>query len=100
MPPGQVHGYLDSDPITEDDRAHIRLAYPNLFLALGKPIVLEANPDAEPVDVERLEAITLQLIRSPTFTSSSNWVLSNMTPVNQINFLALTAARGSLIEGV
>jgi hypothetical protein len=44
MPPGQVHGYLDSDPITEQDLARIRLAYPNVFLALGKPIVLEADP--------------------------------------------------------
>ncbi|GAT07718.1 hypothetical protein H7I77_09795 [Mycolicibacterium novocastrense] len=100
MPPGQVHGYLDSDPITNDDRARIRLAYPNVFLALGKPIVLEANPAAEPVDTERLEAITLRLVQARKFTNSSNWVLSNLTAVNQINVLDLIAARGALIEGV
>ena len=100
MPPGQVHGYLDSDPITEQDRARIRLAYPNVFLALGKPIVLEADPDARPVDAERLEAITVQLIRSRTYNSSRTWVLSNIAAVNEINVLDLIAARGALIEGV
>ncbi len=52
------------------------------------------------MDAERLEAITVQLIRSRTYNSSRTWVLSNIAAVNEINVLDLIAARGALIEGV
>lgn len=100
MPPGQVHGYLDSDPITAEDREHIRMAYPNVLLALGKPILLEPQPDPPAVDTELLERATLEVLHSRNLTEVRSWVLSTMTQVNALNVLDLIAARGARIEGI
>ena len=100
MPPGQVRGYLDSDPISAEDRAHIRLAYPNVFLTLGKPIVLDPLHGATPVDTEHLEKATLDLLYSRDLSESSNWLLSVITKANEVNVLDLIAARGGRVEGI
>lgn len=100
MPPGQVRGYLDSDPISAEDRAHIRLAYPNIFLALGKPIVLDPTTDPTSVDVEDLEKATLNLLYGRDPTNPRHWLLNAITAANQLNVLDLIAARGARIEGV
>lgn len=100
MPPGQVHGYLDSDPITAEDREHIRMAYPNVLLALGKPIVLEPQPDAPTVNTEPLEKATLELLDSRNLTAVHSWLLNTITEVNALNVLDLIAARGARIEGI
>lgn len=100
MPPGQVHGYLDSDPITAEDRANIRIAYPNVLLALGKPITLDPLHDAPQVDVEPLETATLNLLHRRNLSNARDWLLSTVTQVNAVNVLDLIAARGARIEGI
>jgi hypothetical protein len=100
MPPGQVHGYLDSDPLTAEDRAYIRLAYPNVFLALGKPIVLDPLADAPSVDVEQLEKATLNLLYDRDLSNPRTWLLNVITKANEVNVLDLVAARGARIEGI
>jgi hypothetical protein len=100
MPPGQVHGYLDSDPISADDRDHIRMAYPNVLLELGNPIILNPQPGAAEVDTEFLEKATVDLLRSKNLSNSRTWLLNTMTRVNAVNVLDLIAARGARIEGV
>jgi hypothetical protein len=100
MPPGQVHGYLDSEPITAEDRARIRLSYPNVFLALGKPIALEPQLGGSAVDTERMERMSVQIVRSGGSTSSKHWLLAKPIAVNSVNVLDLIAGVGATIEGV
>lgn len=69
MPPGQVHGYLDSDPITSKDRANIWI--PNVLLALGKPIILEPQHDVPLFDIEPLEIVTVTLLHCRTSAASA-----------------------------
>lgn len=100
MPPGQVHGYLDSEPITAEDRANLRMAYPNVLLALGKPIVLEPQACAPNVDVEALEKANLTFLNGRDLTNARNWLLNTVTDVNAINLLDLIAARGARVEAI
>jgi hypothetical protein len=100
MPPAQVRGYVDSEPISAEDSARIRLSYPNVFLALGKPITLEPQAGATAVDTERMERMSVQIVHSSRANSSKNWLLSRSIDVNRINLLDLIASVGAIIEGV
>ncbi len=100
MPPGQVHGYLDSEPITAEDRANLRMAYPSVLLALGKPMVLEPLAGAASVDVESLERANLTFLNGRDLSNARNWLLSTVTDVNGVNVLDLIAARGARVEGI
>lgn len=100
MPPGQVRGYLDSDPISAEDRARIHLSYPSILLALGKPVDLAPLPRSRPVDVERMERMSVEIARSRDPKNPKNWVLSRSLPVNSINLFDLIGDRGAMIEGV
>jgi hypothetical protein len=102
MPPGQVHGYLDSDPISLEDRDRLRLSYPNVFLALGKPIILDPTDVAAPVSkIDLMEETALGLARrNANVNSPRSWVFDEAVPVNSINLMDLIAARGALIEGL
>lgn len=100
MPAGQVHGYLDSDPITADDRARIRLAYPNVFLTLGKPIVLDPQPGAPTPDLGPLDRFTVHWLRYGNVNDHNDWILAKPHAINHVTLTDLIAARGALIEGV
>lgn len=100
MPPGQVRGYLDSEPISAEDRALIRLSYPSVFLALGKPLVLAPLARSTAVDVERMERMSVQIVRFREVKDPKSWLLRSSLPVNSINLLDLLADRGAMIEGV
>lgn len=100
MPVGQVHGYLDSDPITADDRDRIRLAYPNVFLTLGKPIVLDPQPDIPTLDLDPLDRFTVNWLRHGDINNHQDWILAKPHAINHVTLTDLIAARGALIEGV
>jgi hypothetical protein len=99
MPAGQVSGYRDSEPIPAEDRARIRLAYPNVFLALGQPIVLPPSGSHSEIDTEVLEGMSQEVISAKP-GSEHAWLLNNMGERTKVNVLDLISAKGAQIEAV
>ena len=105
LPPGHTMNYVDSEPLSGDDRTEIRLPYAQVFLALADPMRLDpvAEPSAEFDESWAWMAHTVSDILGRGQKRNLATMLSAGTrgfTTNRIDVCELLEQRGARIEGV
>ncbi|WP_238840794.1 hypothetical protein [Prescottella equi] len=105
LPPGHTMNYADSEPLSADDLADIRLPFPQVFLALADPLRLDPVAGASPeLDVSwswltRTVSDMLGRGQGRGLASMLSAGTQGFT-TDRVNLAALIEHRGARIEGV
>jgi hypothetical protein len=110
LPPGQTAGYVDSEPLSEADRADVRLPFPQVLVALADPIHLpptKASTTDAGLDhtLSELDHGVVRQQRSrakdnPTLLDVVREVADSEVWDKRPQLADVIAARGALVEGV
>jgi hypothetical protein len=110
LPPGQTAGYVDSEPLSEADRADVRLPFPQVLVALADPIHLPATSASTTTSdldhaLRELDHGVVAQQRShaednPTLFEVVREVVDTEVWEKQPHLADVIAARGALVEGV
>jgi hypothetical protein len=110
IPPGQTAGYVDSEPLSETDRADVHLPFPQVLVALADPIHLPPTKASttDPGLDHTLSELDHGVVRQQRSRAKDNPTLFDM--VRQVvdsevwdkrpQLADVIAARGALVEGV
>ncbi|MFX0581066.1 hypothetical protein [Nocardia nepalensis] len=108
LPPGHTVNYVDSEPLSPDDLADLRLPYAQVFLAFADPLQLDPIPD---VDIPGFDTgyawlahiVTETVGKGRSRPYSMTEMLSAGTQAfttERLNLLDLVAKLGARVEGI